>query len=250
MYDKKLHKSFFYDKWQTHRKVGTQSRGSKAIVAMMAGLPKSWSLLRPSSGVLFISKDGFLFRGRPIMNVIGELMKKLQEHNLETYHHSHRVAALALLLANEIGISERDQKALYDGTILHDIGKLKIPAKILTKEQKLTTDEWILIQKHPIFSYELIKPFFSSSEIPYMVLFHHERYNGSGYPFRLLNQDIPIGAMIIAIVDSFDAMTCQRSYNKAKSKEEALIELESKKGMLYPATLINAFVKVMKRETD
>lgn len=178
------------------------------------------------------------------------LIKQLKDHDPETYCHSHRVAKLALVLTQEIGLSCLEQKTIHTGALLHDIGKLHIPGETLNKEQKLTLEEWRLMQKHPIFGYELTKKYFDTSEIPYMILYHHERYDGTGYPFGLPNKEIPLGAQIIAVADSFDAMTFRRSYNRAKSRETAIRELEEQKDILYSAVLINAFVKALNQKAE
>lgn len=177
-------------------------------------------------------------------------MKQLQEHDPETYHHSLRVAELALLLTKELDLSSIEQQTIYKGALLHDIGKLGIPIEVLNREQKLTTEEWLLIQEHTILGYQLTRKYFDMLVVPYIILFHHERYNGTGYPFGVVDQQIPLGAKIVGVVDSFDAMTFQRPYNRAKSREDALIELEKQKGILYSSDLISAFTDLINRELD
>lgn len=172
------------------------------------------------------------------------LLGPLKKHDPDTYYHSVRVADLAFKISKKLNFSERDQKYVYFGGLLHDIGKLKIDKEILRKPGKLTIDEWEQIKLHPVFGYEILEnQSFIHKEIMCIVLFHHERINGSGYPYRFSNNMIPLNAQIVAVADAFDAMTNIRSYSKARSKQEAIKELQLDKG--FSPILVNNLLQVV-----
>lgn len=172
------------------------------------------------------------------------LLEQLKEHDLDTYSHSLRVAELSLEISKLMNHARIEQNIAYYGGLLHDIGKLKINKEILTKPGKLSDYEWRVIQQHPIFGYELLNGHLvMESEVLHIVLFHHERINGSGYPFSLSGDLIPLNAQIISIADSFDAMTNNRSYSRAKSIKEAIEVLKSDCG--YSPILLDTLIQVV-----
>jgi putative nucleotidyltransferase with HDIG domain len=172
------------------------------------------------------------------------LMEKLKDYDPFTYLHSQRIADLSSQIAKQLNLTPSEQKDVYYGALLHDIGKIKIDRLILNKPERLTLDEWKIVQQHPILGYEIINPFCSGTSIPYIVLMHHERCDGSGYPFGLKGSDIPLGPQIIAVADSYDAMITARPYKKAKTREQVIMELEGEKNNLYLADVVDAFLQV------
>jgi putative nucleotidyltransferase with HDIG domain len=175
-----------------------------------------------------------------------KIMEQLKEHDPDTYYHSLRVAYLSLTIAKAMGCSKAEQDIVYYGALYHDIGKLRISKEILNKPGQLTADEWLLIQQHPIFGYEILSDSnVFKYEIIYTVLFHHERFNGSGYPFSLRGKEIPLNAQIVSIADTFDAMINHRVYSKAKSETEAIDELMSEKGILFSDQLVDKLTQVL-----
>jgi len=173
-----------------------------------------------------------------------KLVELLKDHDIDTYHHSYRVAELSLHIARSMDLSEWDQKITYYSGLLHDIGKSRVGKEILVKPGKLTLDEWVSIQQHPIFGFKILKGYpLPDDEIKYVVLFHHERLNGSGYPFNLRDEHIPLKAKIVAVADSFDAMTNNRSYSRAKSFNEALNQILSDKGTLFDPIAVDALYR-------
>jgi HD-GYP domain-containing protein (c-di-GMP phosphodiesterase class II) len=142
----------------------------------------------------------------------------LRDH--ETTGHTQRVVALSLSLASMLDLPEEELVHLKRGALLHDIGKMGIPDQILLKPGPLTDAEWVIMKKHPVYAYEWlsgIKYLHPALTIPY---YHHERWDGTGYPVGLKGTDIPLTARIFAIVDVWDALTSNRPYRSAWSPEK------------------------------
>ncbi len=158
-----------------------------------------------------------------------------------TRGHVERVMNYAQTIAEYLGWSSIEINNLRFGSILHDIGKIHISEDILRKDGTLSDEEWIEMRKHPEMGAELIKG------IPYLdpalpvILYHHERWNGSGYPYGLKGEKIPIKARIVAIADSFDAMTTERPYRKELTPEQAYHEVISCSGIQYDPVIVDAF---------
>lgn len=192
-------------------------------------------LIKPvSREELVIAVRGKLHRSRQIaeaqrqqamLDSLTVLANAIDQRDSHTHKHIQRVTEYALALAVALGWKEQDLDHLRFGAILHDIGKILIPDSILLKVSALTPDEWVIIRRHPVIGAEMLK------DIPYLapaipvVRYHHERWDGSGYPDGLVGEAIPPGARLLAIADSFDAMTSQRPYSPAKTMEEAYQEI-------------------------
>ncbi|SNX53520.1 HD domain-containing phosphohydrolase [Thermoanaerobacterium sp. RBIITD] len=157
--------------------------------------------------------------------LISRFLKSLRRYRYETYLHSLRVAKISEGIAKVLGLDLKNQIYIYKGGLLHDIGKTKIPNCILTKPYKLTKEEYDIIKVHPQYGAEMLKIFLNMRYLIPPVLYHHEKPDGSGYPYGIKN--IPLSAQIISVSDSFDAMTTERPYNKLKSVDQALDELKS-----------------------
>lgn len=150
-----------------------------------------------------------------------------------TANHSWRVSELTKKICEILGLSNSDTNELHIAAHLHDIGKIGIPDSVLNKEGALTPYEWELMKKHPQIGYEILNRSNRMKQISGIVLHHHERYDGKGYPEGIKGNDIPLGSRIIAICDSIDAMTTQRSYRSILSSEECYIEIEKNLGSMY-----------------
>jgi putative two-component system response regulator len=158
-------------------------------------------------------------------NSLTMLANAIDERNAATRGHVERVTAYAAAIAEEIGWQGRQLEQLRLGAILHDIGKIIIQESVLFKPGALDADEWLLIKKHPIIGAEMVR------EVPFLlpvvpvIRHHHERWDGNGYPDGLKELRIPPGARIVAVADSFDAMTSDLPYRRAKNLEEGLTEV-------------------------
>jgi|GEM_PF-1172515 len=161
-----------------------------------------------------------------------------------TAGHQSRVAEIAYLVGKEMGLDEDRLTTLRYAGLLHDIGKLIIPIEILNKPSKLTESEFNLIKQHPSFSYEILKDIEFEGPVAEIVLQHHERLDGSGYPKGLKNGEILLEARIIACADVYEAMTSHRPYRPALSPKEALRELKEKAGILYDPEVVRIMEKL------
>ncbi|NPV27054.1 MAG: GAF domain-containing protein [Firmicutes bacterium] len=165
----------------------------------------------------------------------------------ETEGHSRRVTQLTLRIAREMGIKDEELLHIRRGALLHDIGKMGIPDSILLKAGKLTDEEWEIMQKHPMYAYQMlsrIEYLRPALDIPYC---HHEKWDGTGYPRGLKGEEIPLAARIFAVVDVFDALTNDRPYRKAWPKEKVLAELHEQSGKHFDSRVIEVFLSLAEK---
>jgi putative nucleotidyltransferase with HDIG domain len=162
-----------------------------------------------------------------------------------TKGHSDRVASLSLLLARELSLRSSQLKTIVAGALLHDIGKIRVPDDVLKKAGRLTDDEFAEIKKHTEYGVELLR----NKEFPWdvkpLILHHHERLDGSGYPAGLRGEDIPIGARIICIADVFDALTSDRVYRSAFDAKTALKMMTDEAGTTFDPVLLKCFIAMI-----
>ncbi len=172
------------------------------------------------------------------------LMSALDARDRETEGHSMRVSRLACLLGEKLGLNSDQLKALERGALLHDIGKIGISDVILHKPGKLTEDEWKIMRMHPDIGARIVEriPFLQESMA--VVRYHHERWDGSGYPLGIRGEDIPIHARIFAVVDVFDALTSNRNYRKKSTPQEALQYLREHAGILFDREVVEALAEL------
>ncbi len=168
----------------------------------------------------------------------------LRDH--ETEGHSRRVADLTVELAKASNVNEEERVHLHRGALLHDIGKLGIPDSILHKPDRLTDKEWIVMRTHPqlaynmLYSIEYLRP---ALDIPYS---HHEKWDGTGYPRGLKGKNIPLAARLFAIVDVWDALTSERPYRPAWSRQEARAYIRDQSGRHFDPQVVELFFKIIK----
>lgn len=167
----------------------------------------------------------------------------LEIHDKYTENHSREVANKAKRLAKFLGLNEKDIRDAYWAGIVHDIGKILIPSYILNKKGKLTDDEFFLIKKHPLWGYETLKNSDKLKDISEYVLYHHERWDGFGYPLGLKGDNIPLISQILAVADTWDAMRSNRSYRKALPKKEAIKEIRKNKGTQFSPRVVDVFLE-------
>lgn len=179
-----------------------------------------------------------------------ELLNCLYWHNKREYWHSIRVGELAFLTATSLDMSYESKLMLKITGMLHDIGKISIKNEILNKCKKLSEYDYKEIIRHPYLGEKLLQVSREYSNIVEGVLYHHERWNGNGYPYKLKGYQIPPYARIIAIIDSFDAMVSERPYKDATSIDAACSELLYLKGELYDPELTNDFCQVVIEHKD
>jgi len=166
----------------------------------------------------------------------------------ETEGHTKRVTEMTIRLAEGMGVSSQELIQIRRGALLHDIGKMGVPDRILLKPDKLTADEWEVMQMHPIYAYQMLKPISYlglALDIPYC---HHEKWDGTGYPRGLKGEEIPLGARIFCIVDVYDALTSNRPYRAAWPKDKAKTHIHELSGTHFEPRVVDAFLKMMGEE--
>ena len=183
-----------------------------------------------------------------ISRSVQALVANTEAHDPYTAGHSYRVALHALRLARELGYSPELLRAIIQGGILHDIGKLDVPAHILNSPGQLTPQEWTLVQAHPVHGHERCRKMGFLSEELGMIRSHHERWDGAGYPDRLAGNDIPELARLLSIADVYDALTSQRSYREPWSHERANAYLQEQAGLSFDPALVTAWSRLSKLE--
>jgi PAS domain S-box len=170
----------------------------------------------------------------------------LRDH--ETEGHTRRVTEMTLKLAKRMGIPEKELVHIRRGALLHDIGKLGVPDRILLKPDKLTPEETIIMHEHPVYSFEMLYPIAylrPALDIPYC---HHEKWDGSGYPRGLRKEEIPLSARIFACVDVWDALRSNRPYRPAWTRGQVVEHMRSLKGIHFDPDILPVFLDMMERE--
>jgi HD-GYP domain-containing protein (c-di-GMP phosphodiesterase class II) len=178
-----------------------------------------------------------------VLSMACTLVSLLDLRDSYTGGHSNRVAEYNRGTAVTLGLSYSDTNNSVMAGLLHDIGKIGVPDYVLLKQGKLTDEEFELIKKHPEFGWMALKSVKEFEEVSLMLLHHHERIDGGGYPGKLKGAQIPLGAKIIAVSDSYDALTTNRPYRTARSQGEALQELVRCRGTQFEPEVLDAFVK-------
>ena len=151
-------------------------------------------------------------------------------------------------IAQKLHVSQEGIDSLYYASILHDAGAIDLPYDVLAKSSHLTPEEFKIIRDHPAKSVELIKPVEFLKPVLPVILYHHEKYDGSGYPSGLKKEQIPLGARIMAVVDAFEAMINERPYKKRLSIKESLLELKENSGTQFDPQVVNVFNELYKQK--
>jgi putative nucleotidyltransferase with HDIG domain len=174
--------------------------------------------------------------------------RALDLRDRETEGHTLRVTKLTVEMATEMGLNKEELIHIRRGALLHDIGKMGVPDRILLKPDTLTDEEWKIMHKHPIFAYEMLSPITflrPALDIPYC---HHERWDGTGYPRKLKDNDIPLVARIFAVVDVWDALTSNRPYRPAWTKEQTLEHIQEQSGKHFDPKVVDVFLRLIAEE--
>ncbi len=185
--------------------------------------------------------------------IIEQTMKTFSNFidNKDTYTqgHSTRVAAYVREMAKRMGLDEQTQLHMYYAGLMHDIGKLTVADDVLNKTSRLSTEEWTLIQQHTTNGAMLLKNFTILPEINYAVLYHHERYDGTGYVNRMSGKNIPLVARMVGIADAYDAMNTNRCYRLKFSEERIISELERCRGKQFDPDIVPYLISMIKDGT-
>jgi response regulator RpfG family c-di-GMP phosphodiesterase/putative methionine-R-sulfoxide reductase with GAF domain len=182
---------------------------------------------------------------RTYYDTLRALAKALEARDDYTRGHSERVAELSLSIAHGMDLDEEDCNVIFNAALLHDIGKIGVRDAVLLSESPLTSSEMDIIRKHPTYSNTILGPLKFLGKVSEFVKFHHEAWDGSGYPNGLKGEDIPFISRIITVADAYDAMTSTRPYREAKTHLEALEELRRGAGKQFDPKIVDTFLKVM-----
>ncbi len=193
-------------------------------------------------------RNKFRESSRAKKSLVEYFKKLLFDKEIESKEHAARVQELALLIAQEMNLSKKEQEDLSLVSYFHDIGKIAVPKDILNKPGGLTPDERLTIKRHSEIGYRILQSSVEYAHLSQAVLSHHECWNGKGYPQNLQGENIPLMARIIAVADAYEEMTQGRVYKKALSKEEALKEIKRCSGTQFDPHIAKVFVGVMKEQ--
>lgn len=176
------------------------------------------------------------------------MVKAVEAKDPHTRGHSQNVADYAVRLAEFLNLPPVEIEVIKYAAMLHDVGKIGVAQEILTKKGALSGAEFELLKKHPVIGVSILKDVrFLEKEIP-LILHHHERHDGKGYPQGLIGREVPLGARILAVIDAFEAMTAGRTYRASVSVGDALVELQRGKGAQFDPELVDAFVQLVSQE--
>ncbi len=180
--------------------------------------------------------------------IILTLLRALEYYDKYTEGHSARVAKYAIEIAEKLNLPGETIRKLYWSALVHDIGKIYVSQRILNKPERLTKEEYEFVKIHPVKSEELLKDIEELREIAHIVRYHHERWDGKGYPDGLSKEEIPLESRILAIADAFDAMTSERPYKRALTLKEAIKEIERCSGSQLDPKLSEIMIGIIKEE--
>lgn len=176
------------------------------------------------------------------LGAVKALAEALEAKDPYTNGHSMRVTELAVALARESGRSEEEQDRIRLAGLVHDIGKIGVPEEILHKPDRLTEQEFDFIKEHPGIGERILKPVIRDPEVLAIVLHHHERFSGGGYPEGLAGEDIPIGSRLMGVADAYDAMTSCRPYRNAMHPDKARSQLMANRGSQFDPEVVDLFM--------
>ncbi len=182
------------------------------------------------------------------LNAIMAIAHTIEAKDLYTSGHSNRVAKCSVAIAERLGWNEEAIKNLRYSALLHDIGKIAVPDVILNKPMALTNEEFDVLKKHPVIGGDILKGITTIPDVQLGALYHHERFDGTGYPSGKKGDEIPIEARIIAIADTYDAMTSNRAYRQALPYNVVISELENGRGTQFDPVLVELFLQMLKED--
>ncbi|MEQ8253411.1 MAG: HD domain-containing phosphohydrolase [Smithellaceae bacterium] len=180
-----------------------------------------------------------------IMDTLKSLISSVQARDNYTEAHSQRVTEISLKIALKMNCSASDMESLKIAGILHDVGKIAVPDSILIKPGKLTAEEYMIIKNHPTIGENILRPVVLLEKERKIIQCHHERWDGKGYPLGVSGTEIPCLARILAVADSFDAMTSDRPYHPAMPLDKAVDELVANKNSQFDADVVDSFLKIL-----
>ncbi|MCP4653757.1 MAG: HD domain-containing protein [Candidatus Omnitrophica bacterium] len=241
----------------THIKKGNKVIGVRGVIVDITQVEHAKKLIEKAKNDLeeTIKERSFELKltnaklQRIIQETISALSFAIEKRDPYTAGHQQRVAQLTSAIAEKLGFSLSRIKGLHMAALIHDIGKIYVPAEILSKPAQLNKIEFDIIRLHSKVGYDILHTIEFPWPIAQAVLQHHERLDGSGYPFRLTDDEISMEAKIIAVADVVEAMASHRPYRPALGMDKALKEISKNKGILYDPTIVTVCEKLITKET-
>ena len=184
------------------------------------------------------------------LHVVHTLAKTIDAKDAYTNGHSERVGAYAREIAKRYGYDEDRQEEIYIMGLLHDVGKIGVPDEVINKKGSLTEEEFALIKKHPVTGYQILKNIQQMPNLSTGARWHHERYDGTGYPDGLAGEEIPEEARIVAVADAYDAMSSKRSYRNIMPQEKIRSEIERGMGTQFDPQFARIMIQMIDEDTD
>jgi len=224
--------------------VGVFVVGLDADVRRLENLEKAYLFADQAAKVLH--RESLPFSDEEsIVEIVMALSKALEARDLSTGEHCRQITRLTERIAIDLGCSFHEIQAIRRAALLHDIGKIGIPDNILHKPSSLNEREWAVMKQHPEIGARILRMIAGLSDVARLVLAHHERFDGSGYPLGLHGEEIPIGARILTVVDAFGAMITDRVYRPSRSIPEAVEEIIRCTGKDFDPQVVHSFTKVI-----
>jgi HD superfamily phosphohydrolase YqeK len=231
----------------------TSDLGFAALGLVIAAL---WAVLAPLAAAIVLvplyvarwAMGQFAEQQRAHTATLGALCQAVETKDFYTRGHSERVSQGAGMIARQIGMRNDRAEAVVFAGMLHDVGKLGVPTKVLQKQGRLTEEEFAAVQLHPMRGLQIVREIGFLNEALTGIMHHHERMDGRGYPMGFAGQEIPEFARIIAVADAFDSMTSTRAYRKATRIPDAIAELERGAGTQFDPKFVDAFIAALDRE--
>lgn len=196
--------------------------------------------------MLQIHKD--IKSDQQMIGVFKGLLSTIVTKDKYTFGHCERVSSYAVMISEALGLNLKEIQTIKQAGLLHDIGKIELPKSVLNKIGRLTDEEFELIRQHPVYSANILEPLSGMDNLIDYVRHHHERYDGKGYPDGLAGENISLGARILCVADSFDAMVSDRPYRKSMSIEEAFKEIERCSGSQFDPNVARHFINAMRNQ--
>lgn len=216
--------------------------------AVVDGHPWALPLLLLPAFAIHRSMDRHVQLRKQTLDAVEALADIVDIRDPYTANHSSRVAGLARRLSAELGLTPDEVDLIERAARVHDVGKIVVDTSVLTKEGQLTTEEWEQLKQHPVTGAEILSRFPQFCFATRYVRHHHERYDGRGYPDGLRGEEIPLGARIIAVADSFDAMTTARPYRSALTLDVVLDEMARQRGLQWDARVVGVLLRLIEKE--
>ena len=209
------------------------------------------AMMFSNQAALAIQREGLPYTDdESVVEIVMALAKALEARDLSTGAHCRKITRLAEQMAMELGCSFREIQAIRRAALLHDIGKIGIPDQILHKPGPLSDREWAIMRQHPEIGARILRMIHGLSDVARLVQAHHERYDGSGYPYNLSGEAIPLGARILSVVDAYGAMMADRVYRPARPFSDAIEELKRCAGVDFDPAVVETFVGLMDSQLD